>query len=340
MQDERGGAAGAGGERKVRHTHTATLASCRSVSRRLPSCDARSPDECPRRACMCCEQAPSRFNERSPLLEHDEESGGEGTQQQQQQQRRGGGSYTGSGQSSGGSSRAGAGAGAGATDASAQTVAALAGGGSSDSRTLHLNSPPPRNQHPVDEHERIAAAIAADEAFARRLAAEDEILYAGGRGERRSATRSEARKRDASTNVKGAAQRRATQCRHSLLLLLCSCMRREGVGGGGAIRIPGGVAGAGRDQRAAVRGAVMGELLTQRRFTLISFWVLFFLNVPQIAIITLFSIREAHKFNSCDRVRRQRTAATRTHEHKGAPAGRRSKKAQKAHLESSPSFLV
>lgn len=64
------------------------------------------------------------------------------------------------------------------------------------------------------------------------------------------------------------------------------------------------MAGAGRQpQREQVRAAMMGELLTQRRFTQISFWLLVFLNLPQIVVITIYSIRYAHKFNSCDRVR-------------------------------------
>lgn len=50
---------------------------------------------------------------------------------------------------------------------------------------------------------------------------------------------------------------------------------------------------------------MMGELLTQRRFTQVSFWLLVLLNVPQIVVITIYSIRYAHKFNSCDRVRRK-----------------------------------
>ena len=46
---------------------------------------------------------------------------------------------------------------------------------------------------------------------------------------------------------------------------------------------------------------MMGELLTQRRFTQISFWLLLILNLPQITMIIWVSLRNLSKFNSCDR---------------------------------------
>lgn len=76
-------------------------------------------------------------------------------------------------------------------------------------------------------------------------------------------------------------------------------------GGGGGVARPGhyaaGAAGAGHAQREQVRNAMMGELLTQRRFTQIGFWLALLLSAPQVFMIVWVSIRNVSKFNSCDR---------------------------------------
>jgi hypothetical protein len=46
---------------------------------------------------------------------------------------------------------------------------------------------------------------------------------------------------------------------------------------------------------------MMGELLSQRRFTQLSFGLVFLFNIPQIVLITVYSARYGDKWASCDR---------------------------------------
>jgi len=70
-------------------------------------------------------------------------------------------------------------------------------------------------------------------------------------------------------------------------------------GAGGGFRAAGGAAGVA--PRAQVREAMMGELLSQRRFTQLSFGLVFLFNLPQLVLVLLYSVRYWNKWGSCDR---------------------------------------
>lgn len=134
----------------------------------------------------------------------------------------------------------------------------------------HSHSPLHSSPHPAHRNQtasQLAAQERADAEYARRLAQEEEMLYTGGRG------------------IHGGGP----------------LIGGPGAGPIAAAGGAGGGGGAAGPQREAVRAAVMGELLTQRRFTQISFWVLLLLNLPQLILIVIFSLRNADRFNSCDR---------------------------------------
>lgn len=46
---------------------------------------------------------------------------------------------------------------------------------------------------------------------------------------------------------------------------------------------------------------MISNLFTQARVTAISFWAVAAMNLPQVGLITYYSVAEADKFNSCDR---------------------------------------
>ncbi len=67
----------------------------------------------------------------------------------------------------------------------------------------------------------------------------------------------------------------------------------------GSFRAAGGAAG--MAPRAQVRGAIVEELLSQRRFTQLSFYLQAFFSIPQLAVVIFYSVKYGHKWNSCDR---------------------------------------